>query len=110
MIHQLKIESKYFAKITAGLKTFEVRKDDRDFHVGDYLGLNEITPIPVNQSGEHKETGRFVIVRVTDVFNDDRFLKDGYVILSIVPCHIVTDNTRQIDVYTEDLEELGLEE
>lgn len=43
MIHQLKIDSQYFSKIIKGEKTFEVRKNDRDFHVGDYLGLNEIT-------------------------------------------------------------------
>ena len=35
MIHQLKIEPDYFKKIVEGVKTFEVRKNDRDFHVGD---------------------------------------------------------------------------
>lgn len=88
MIHQLKIESKYIRKIVEGLKTYEVRKNDRDFHVGDYLGLNEITPHKCNADGEHKETGNFVLVKVLDVFSDNRFVKDGYVIMSIRPCTI----------------------
>ena len=108
MIHQLKIESKYFEKIAAGLKTFEVRNNDRDFHVGDYLGLNET--LLSSQAGEYKETGNFVLVRVTDVFDDDKFVRDGYVVLSIVPCRIFTENVRQINVYTEDFEELEQEE
>lgn len=88
MIHQLKIESQFFERIVNGTKTFEVRKNDRDFHNGDYLGLNEITPHPCNEDGEHKETGNFVLVKVLDVFDDNRFVKDGYVIMSIRPCTI----------------------
>lgn len=45
MIHQLKCEAKYFEELCFGTKTFEVRKNDRDFHVGDYLALNELTPL-----------------------------------------------------------------
>lgn len=89
MIHQLKIESHFFSKIVDGTKNFEVRKNDRDFHAGDYLGLNEITAHPCNdQLGEYKETGNFVLVKVLDVFADNRFVKDGYVIMSIRPCAI----------------------
>ena len=88
MIHQLKIEPDYFKKIVEGVKTFEVRKNDRDFHVGDYLGLNEITPHSCNSDGEHKETGNFVLLKVLDVFSDNRFVKNGYVIMSIRPCTI----------------------
>lgn len=88
MIHQLKIESNYFRKIIEGVKTFEVRKNDRDFHTGDYLGMNEITDHPCNESGERKETGNFVLVRVLDVLKDNRFVKEGYVIMSIRPCTI----------------------
>lgn len=88
MIHQLKIESRFFEDIIKCTKTFEVRKNDRDFHKGDYLGLNEITPHACNGSEEHKETGNFVLVKVLDVFEDNRFIKDGYVIMSIRPCAI----------------------
>lgn len=88
MIHQLKIESEYFRKIVEGSKTFEVRKNDRNFHVGDYLGLNEITTHPCNSNGEAVETGNFILAKVLDVFGDKRFVKEGYLIMSIRPCHI----------------------
>lgn len=88
IIHQLKIESQFFEEIVKGEKTFEVRENDRDFQKGDYLGLNEITSHPCNVTGEHKETGNFVLVKVLSVFKDDRFVKDGYVIMSIRPCTI----------------------
>lgn len=88
MIHQLKIESTYFKKIILGEKTFEVRYNDRNFHEGDYLGLNEITDHPCNEKGERLETGSFVLVKVLSVFDNPVFVKEGFVILSIRPCTI----------------------
>lgn len=88
MIHQLKIESQYFKQIILGEKTFEVRKNDRDFHAGDYLGLNEITDHPCNAKGERKETGSFVLVKVLNVFDNPAYVKDELVIMSIRPCTI----------------------
>ena len=37
MRHALKIESKYLARILTGEKLFEIRKNDRDFQVGDVI-------------------------------------------------------------------------
>lgn len=39
--HELKIYPKYFKAILDGKKTFEIRKDDRDFQVGDSIVLKE---------------------------------------------------------------------
>lgn len=86
MIHQLKIESQYFQQIILGEKTFEVRKNDRDFHVGDYLGLNEITDHPCNEKGERKETGALILVKVLNVFDNPAYVKVNLVIMSIRPC------------------------
>ena len=44
MIHQLKTEHNFFEDVISGKKTFEVRKNDRDFMVGDFLALKELTP------------------------------------------------------------------
>lgn len=41
MIHELKIRPEYFVKVMSGEKTFEIRKDDRDYEVGDYILLKE---------------------------------------------------------------------
>lgn len=39
--HQLKILPEYFEQVMAGNKWFELRKDDRDYKVGDYIILRE---------------------------------------------------------------------
>ena len=80
MIHQLKIERKYFSQIVDGSKTFEVRKDDRDYQTGDYLALNEVC------EGEY--TGFSMLVRVTSLLNDPKFCKSGFVIMSIRLCSV----------------------
>lgn len=41
MIHELKIKPQYYEDIKIGLKPFEIRKNDRDFKLGDILILNE---------------------------------------------------------------------
>ena len=84
MIHQLKIQDKYFEKIISNKKTFELRKDDRGYRVGDYLGLNEATL----KNGEWKETGRFVLVKVEGILDEFVGIEEGYVIMSITPCQI----------------------
>lgn len=39
--HYLKTWPEVFEKVISGEKTFEVRKNDRDFKVGDYVKLQE---------------------------------------------------------------------
>ncbi len=39
--HRLKTWSKYFQEVAAGNKKFEVRENDRDFQVGDFVTLIE---------------------------------------------------------------------
>ena len=41
MTHEIKIEHKYLYDIVVGKKKFEIRKNDRDYKVGDYVFLNE---------------------------------------------------------------------
>lgn len=60
--HSLKTLNPYFEKSWGGDKTFEVRVDDRDFNVGDYILLYEYDPI----SGS--PLGRGVIVHVLSLF------------------------------------------
>lgn len=56
MIHELKIKPQYYEDIKIGLKPFEIRKNDRDFKLGDIL-----------------------------ILNDPEYCKEGYVILGIIP-------------------------
>jgi hypothetical protein len=87
-IHELKTWPKYFAEIKRGMKKFELRKDDRDFKVGDWLDLREYDP------AAKKYTGRGVMVYVWSVLrNAPEFgLMDGFVILSIQPLERITDH------------------
>ena len=45
MVHALKIYPEYYEAVKSGKKPFEVRKNDRDFKVGDILALNEFDPL-----------------------------------------------------------------
>jgi hypothetical protein len=75
MVHELKTIPKYFEDVKKGKKTFEVRRNDRDFKVGDFLALNEWN------NGEY--TDNFAICEITYILNDPTYCKAGYVILGI---------------------------
>ena len=74
--HELKIYPKYFEAILDGKKTFEIRKDDRDFQVGDSIVLKEWVNI--------KYSGR-EIQALFKYLLDDAFigLAEGYVAFSL---------------------------
>lgn len=74
-IHQLKILSKYYKSVISGEKTFEVRKDDRNFKVGDIVILNEIDDLNIF-------TGNYIGVRITYIIRDSDFCKSGFCIFS----------------------------
>lgn len=86
MIHELKIEPEFFDAVLNGEKTFEIRKNDRDFAVGDYLALNEY-------SGEAKEyTGRATLAKVAYMLKDPQYCKEGYATMGIRRCKVTTEN------------------
>jgi hypothetical protein len=78
-IHELKCESNYFIEQKNKNKSFEIRKNDRDFKIGDYILLSEVS------TGERKYTGRHLMLRITFILFTGGFpegLKQDYVILS----------------------------
>jgi len=81
--HELKTWPKYFDSIWSGKKTFEIRKDDRDFKVGDSLLLREWSP------EEHDYTGNWIVRLVTHVMRGAETaqfgLQSGYCIMSLSP-------------------------
>ena len=74
-IHELKILPQYFEKVLDGTKKFELRKNDRNYKIGDLIRLYEY-------DGK-KYTGRCVIGAITYILCDcdDFGLLDGYCIL-----------------------------
>lgn len=88
MIHELKIFPQYFKEVISGRKTFEIRKADRPFAVGDMLALNEFDP---NIPGY---TDNSCVVYVDYILTGD-YCKDGYVTMAIKPC-VVRKKTKPI--------------
>lgn len=75
MIHELKIKKEYFEAVANYEKTFEVRRNDRDFRVGDYLGLNEFDEVG--------HTGRSLLCQVVYILDDAAYCKEGYIVMGI---------------------------
>lgn len=78
MTHALKTWPEYFKEVVDGNKTFEIRKFDRPFKVGDRLLLQEYNPNHPGYTGNEIE---FTIGYILD--NPDFGLKKGYCILSL---------------------------
>lgn len=76
-VHYLKTWTDFFKDIRSGIKQFEVRKNDRDYEVGDTLILEEFNPI------KGKYTGAWVPEQVIYKLDVSRFVKKDYVILGI---------------------------
>lgn len=48
--HELKILPKFYEDIFEGKRSFELRKDDRDFQVGDYIIFREYDGEKIHRS------------------------------------------------------------
>lgn len=55
-VHDLKVWPEFFTALWEGKKTFEVRKNDRGYAIGDILVLREYAPGPDEYTGrvEHR--------------------------------------------------------
>lgn len=78
MNHELKIWKEFIPDIVSGKKTFEVRKDDRGFNVGDLLTLHGFD----NKTQQY--TGAVIVARVTYKLPGGSFgIQEGYCVLGI---------------------------
>lgn len=71
--HQLKILPQYFQAVTVGDKSFEIRKNDRNYKVGDNIVLSEY------EEGQY--TGRNILAKITYITDYEQ--KDDYVVFGI---------------------------
>jgi len=80
-IHELKCWRGPFAELLAGRKTFEYRKDDRRFEVGDSLVLRQWDEVVQAYTSERVNT---LHARVTHILRASNFgVPDGFVVLSL---------------------------
>lgn len=75
--HKVKIWPEFFRDIFLGLKTFELRRNDRNYHVDDILILQEFDPKC------SVFTGNELRVKVTYMTDNQHFLLPGIVVLGI---------------------------
>lgn len=84
MIHELKILPEFFYPVSIGLKTFELRKNDRNFQVGDTIRLKEWNG--------NNYTGRQVIRKIVCILKEVAGLEAGYCILGIKEDRMIADD------------------
>lgn len=82
MIHAVKQLPWHFDDVQKGKKTFEVRKNDRPYAVGDLIALNEY------DAEEQRYTGRSLLCYIDYILNDSEYCKEGYIVMSIKPCAV----------------------
>ena len=84
MLHNLKIDEKWFERICSGQKTSEVRFNDRDYQTDDTIVFQ-----PVNSDGNTLiKPYSLPTYEITHVLDSNQFpeaLKPGYCVLSIQP-------------------------
>ncbi|WP_081892593.1 DUF3850 domain-containing protein [Lysinibacillus sp. BF-4] len=78
--HSLKLRQPYYADVESGKKTFEIRKVDRNYEVGDVLILEEVA---CAADLSYRFTGRNLLRRI--VYVTDFMQRAGYVVLGIEP-------------------------
>lgn len=78
--HHLKTWPNFFNEVASGVKTFEIRKNDRDFREGDILVLQEWLP------GNQEYSGRELTRRVAYLLIGWG-LQPDYVCMSLGDCH-----------------------
>lgn len=78
MTHDIKCWPRYYYKIETGQKTYELRKNDRDYQTGDLLLIQEFQP------DTQQYTGRHHLQQVSHILHGPAFgLKKGYCIMSL---------------------------
>lgn len=93
MTHAVKIEPRFYRMAINGLKPYEIRFNDRDYRVGDYLVLNE-------WDAEKKEyTNKTALFEIVSVLNSEDFpdgINPGYVVLGLRRRYISGETQIQI--------------
>ncbi len=79
MTHELKCWPEFFVAVKVWDKVFEIRHNDRDYKIGDFLWLREWDP----QTKTY--TGSSVIRSISYITDFPSGLRDGYVCMGLKP-------------------------
>lgn len=106
MQYELKILPKYFKAVKEGTKTFEIRKNDRGFKVGDTLLLKEYEQDYTIGNSFQGYTGQEITKEITYILEGGQYgLEEGYCIASLKSNGIIL---RNIDLTGIDVNEQHL--
>lgn len=73
-VHDIRLAAMYFDDVASGRKSFELRKNDRNYHKGDILEMMEFK--------DGKNTGRMIRAEVMYMLENYTGLTDGYCIMA----------------------------
>lgn len=76
--HELKLHPRYFSRVANGQKTFEIRKNDRDYQVGDILVLKEF-----DAEAGWPDHGSYDVIRAEVTYVTSYEQKEGFVVMGI---------------------------
>lgn len=81
--HRLKIQEQYADAVLNGTKTFEIRKNDRGYKVGDEIVFDVVTNegYAVGEAARHPLNGE--VCRIDYILDDFEGLAQKYVALAI---------------------------
>lgn len=77
-LQDLKCWPEYFEETWNGNRYFEVRKNDRDYQLGDLLLIREWCP----NLGDY--TGRHIERTASYILKDEYFVKKGFVVIGLI--------------------------
>lgn len=75
-IHTVKLDSIYFGRVANGTKTFEIRRNDRDYQTGDIMHMHEY-------DSERKVLTDMPIIKAEIVYTSTFNQEDGWIVLGI---------------------------
>ena len=76
--HEIEINIEFWETLKAGIKKAEIRRNDRDYKIGDTLEI-----YPCDDSGE-RIGGNFVVRTITHIVHGGRYgIETGYCLLSM---------------------------
>lgn len=84
--HEIKTWPSYFEQVARGEKLFEVRRNDRDYAVGDTVVLREYDPGADQPIDDWKFTKRRIQCVVTSILHGGQFgIEPGHCVMGIKP-------------------------
>ena len=109
-LHELKIKKEYYLAVSSGLKTFEIRKNDRNFQIGDLIHF-----IPIKMETkiikDMMEARAFEKITKTKPIENYNLETGGYIYMFRyeVEFEIPDDEVWQVTYVLKDVPEYGLD-